>query len=289
MKYLIFVLFILASGVAHAQEYPDMRTWMLAPGDTADRYIFSDTAFIRRSPDTKQAPLDTLLLGDNIKVLDIITGSSLTIRNLKGPWLKISYNRNGEERTGYVWQGLVSMKPLRRGDTKYIWAIDRKYKVTKDDYTSDYFNVVIKVLQNGKVVGKESLSLPDNESANFSDGRIMSGMGLTNVQNVVTLSFSGAACGVDTYDHYFAFTKDNILVKLPYKTNMGDAGAAYHEETFTFPNEKDGQPDLIIWDMMEGEATEKTDKNGEPIFKTTDKKRLIYRWNSTTSTITQAG
>ncbi len=89
------------------------------------------------------------------------------------------------------------------------------------------------------------------------------------LQNMVVISFNGEACGIPTLDYYFAFTKNNTLVRFPDKTNIGDAGAYYHDETFTFPAEKNGKPDLLFWNMKEEEATEKTDQNGEPILKLT--------------------
>ncbi|WP_315823620.1 SH3 domain-containing protein [Paraflavitalea speifideaquila] len=103
-----------------------MRSWTIYNGqDSIDRYIFADTAYIRNSPDTKQPAIDTLLAGDNITVIGTIT-NAFTIRGIKGPWLKISYTKNGEVKNGYIWQGLVSCQPLRRGDLKFVYGIERR-------------------------------------------------------------------------------------------------------------------------------------------------------------------
>lgn len=294
MKKLLLFLFVCISHQLFAQDepnFPDMRSWSLYLNgtDTIDRYIFADTAYIRISPDTKQPPLDTLLAGDNITVTGMTT-QSLTIRGIQGPWLKIAYNKNGEYRKGYIWQGLVSCAPLRRGDLKFVYGIERKFDSTlvtdnRRD-TFPYYRVRLKVVQNGVLLAKATQTIADDESANFSSGKIMSGMGLTNVQHIVVMTFTGAACGVATDDYYYAWTKDGQLIQLPSKTNIGDADAYYHTEEFTFPNEKNGLPDMIVWNMEEAEATDKVDKDGMHVLKVTDKKSQRYVWDAENKKVT---
>jgi hypothetical protein len=285
MKALLLILSITLTSFAFAQDepnFPDMRSWMLYGTDTIDRYIFADTALIRSTPDTKQAPVDTLFAGDNITIAGT-TSKTLTIRGLKGPWLKINYTKNGEQKNGYVWQGLISCMPLRRGDIKFVYAIERRadsiFVRGKFKDTLRRFLVRLKVVQQGKTVAKATIITPNDESANFSGGKLMSGMGLTNVQNIIVLTFSGEACAIPTYDYYLAWTKNNQLVRLPNKENVSDAGVFYHSETFTFPNEKNGKPDMIVWNMSVEEESEKVDKNGEPVLKVTEKKSAVYTWD----------
>lgn len=291
MKKILLPLFVILVTAVYAQDAPDFhdaRSWMIDANDTTGRYIFADTALIRIAPDTKQAPIDTLFVGDNITIKGI-TSNGLTIRGLRLPWLKITYTKNGELKSGYIWQGAVSCKPMRRGDTKFVYAIERradsiekrgKYKDTLPQYL-----VRLKVVQNGKVLAKAAVTTPDDESANYSDSKVMSGMGLTNVQNVVVLDFSGDACGIATYDYYWAWTKSNQLVRFPDKYNIADAGIFYHDETFIFPNEKNGQPDRVIWNLEGAEYTDKLDKHGDPVPKINEKKSAIYVWDGVKESI----
>ncbi|OQP52252.1 hypothetical protein A4D02_23960 [Niastella koreensis] len=277
------LLFLALGNFALAQDepgFPDMRSWSINNQDTTDRYIFADTALVRVSPDTKQPPIDSLFAGDNIIVTGV-TPNSLTIRGIKGPWLKINYTKNGVPKNGYIWQGLVSCAPLRRGNVKFVYGIERRAdSIRKDDkYKIRRFLVRLKVVQDGRVLATQSFTTFDDESANYSSGKIMSGMGLTNVQNIVTIEFSGDACGISTYDYYFAFTKNNQLIPFPGKENVADAGAYYHSESFTFPNEKNGQPDTVVWNMENAEDTQKTDRKGDPIYKITEKKNTVYTWD----------
>jgi hypothetical protein len=292
MKTPLLLLFLALGNFVLAQDKPDspdMRSLGISSNDTTDRYIFADTALIRVSPDTKQAPIDTLFAGDNITVTGVTT-NSLTIRGLKGPWLKINYSKNGAPKNGYIWQGLVSCTPLRRGDVKFVYGIERRADsiIKRDKDTIRRFLVRLKVVQEGKVLASRSFITFDDESANYSSGKIMSGMGLTNVQNIITLEFSGDACGISTYDYYFAFTKSNQLLRFPDKENVSDAGSFYHSETFTFPIEKNGKPDTILWNKLVEEDTEKVDKKGNPILKVTEKKSAVYSWDGVNEKITNS-
>ncbi|MCS3800751.1 hypothetical protein [Niastella sp. OAS944] len=291
MKTLILFLFLGLGEFVFAQDepyFPDMRSWNIHNSDTADRYIFADTALVRVSPDTKQAPADTLFAGDNITVTGVMP-NALTIRGLKGPWLKIRYTKNGEVRNGYVWQGLISCDPLRRGDVKFVVGIERRADsisgTGKYKDTTKRFLVKIKVVKQGAILAKTTFITYDDESANFCYGKVMSGMGLSNVQNMINITFSGEACGISSYHNYFAFTKSEQLVRFPIKENVSDAGAFAHTESFIFPNEKDGKPDMVIWKMVNEEATEKEDKNGNQIYKVTDKKSIIYTWDGVSEKI----
>ncbi|HUP10808.1 MAG TPA: hypothetical protein VM187_01305, partial [Niastella sp.] len=227
-------------------------------------------------------PADTLFAGDNITVTGV-TSNALTIRGLKGPWLKIKYTKDGEQKNGYVWQGLVSCMPLRRGDVKFVVGIERRAdSVTgsgKDKFTMKRFLVKVKVVKQGVVLAKATFITDDDESANYCYGKIMSGMGLTNVQNMVNISFGGEACGIPTYNYYFAFTKSQQLVGFPGKESVSDAGVFYHGETFTFPNEKNGKPDMLVWNRIVEESTDKVDKNGNEILKVTERKSATYTWD----------
>ncbi|MBO9732884.1 MAG: hypothetical protein J7623_29845 [Chitinophaga sp.] len=291
MRKLFSVLFVCCLSCITVTSFAqdDVRTWSLAENDT--RYIFADTAFVRISTDTKQAPIDTLLTGEEITVVKI-TDKLLNLKGLTAPWIQVKYKKDGVDKEGYLWQGLISFRQVRRGDTKFIYAIDRRMDstVVADDgvkMVMKYFLVKLKVVQAGQLKAVNSFKIFDGESANFGDAKIMSGLGLSNVQNIVVLTFGGEACGIESNYFYFAWLNDSRLVPLPARMSVGDAGAYYHDESFTFPAEKNGQPDIIRWDLVEGEATEKMDKNGEPVFKET-KSTFNYSWDGVNGTFKRA-
>jgi hypothetical protein len=294
MKTMVFFTFVcccsLISAVAFSQEIPpDVRTWSLQVDDS--RYIFADTAFVRISADTKQAPVDTLFAGDDITVT-AITEKMLNLKGLNAPWVEIKYKKNGIDRQGFLWQGLISFAPMRRGDTKFVYAIDRHVDSTfiNDGVktVSKMFLVKLKVVQAGKLIATSSCRVFDGEEANFTESKIMSSLGLSNVQNIITLSFNGAACGVPSYYFYFAWMNGGRLVPLPDRYTVGDAGVFYHDETFTFPAEKNGVPDMIFWNMVEEEETEKVNKKGEPVM-LVKKDNAKYSWDGVNGTFQKQG
>ena len=77
---------------AQEQEFI-FNTWSLSKDDS--RYIFADTALVRVSPDTKQAPIDTLLAGDDITTVEVLPGKMLTLKGLTLPWVQIKYKKDG--------------------------------------------------------------------------------------------------------------------------------------------------------------------------------------------------
>ncbi|NIG54800.1 SH3 domain-containing protein [Chitinophaga sp. Cy-1792] len=285
MKKLFIFLLLFTAENLYAQEAatPDDLRSLGISVDTIGRYIFADTAFIRSSPDTRKTATDTLYAGDNIQVI-AITDNMLTIRGLKGPWLKINYIRDSIAHIGYIWAGMVSCQPLRRGDTKFVYGIERKkdstwYNDFKQKVTQSRFVVKLKTVKQRQIISQASFSVFNDESANFSYGKVMSGMGLTGVQHVIALNFTGDACSIPSNYYYFAFTADSMLVKFPERTELSEAGISYHNENFIFPNEKNGKPDMILWVMTNEDFTDKKDKNGKYIHIITEKQEKQYSWN----------
>jgi len=262
------------------------NTWGLNKDDS--RYIFADTALVRISPDTKQAAIDTLLAGDDITAVDILAGKLLTLKGLTLPWVQIKYKKDGVEKQGYVWEGLISFSPMRRGDMKFVFAYDRRVDTLIDNEKRPQYIVKLKAVQARKILAATAFRIMDDESAGFSYAKVMAGLGLTNVQNIISVGFGGAACGVSTNYYYFAWMKDGRIAALPERMDVGDAGVYYHSESFIFPGEKDGMPDTIILKMHEEEETDKLDKNGEPVMSVKEE-FTKYSWDGVNGVFKKIG
>lgn len=277
-KYMLVLIVLLIAGKLQAQEavYYD-SPWNIS--DSTDKYIFTDTALIRSNPGTNNPPADTLFCGHNVIVLNT-ADQSLKLKGITAPWVKIAYTKNNIQQQGYVWAGLLSLQPLRRGNTKFIFGID-KYTANKtakaDDYVQGKYTIILKLLRNDTIVNRYTFLRDKDESFSFVDTKLTTGLGLKNVSYIARLNCSGEACGIPSYSLYFAIVNDKIL-KLPTLMSVGDADIYFHDETFTFPAEKNGKPNTIIWDMKEEAATEKLNKKGEPVYKKTSKRKL-YSWN----------
>ncbi|NLR80547.1 hypothetical protein [Chitinophaga eiseniae] len=295
MKTMFFFCFVcilsFLTCTVFAQEETDGRTWGLFADQS--RYIYGDTAFVRASADTRQAPIDTLYTGDEIAITDI-TDKVLNLRGMKLPWIKIKYKKEGQDKEGFLWQGIISLAPMRRGELKLVAGMERRVDtiLVYDDGSKNpgkQFLVKIKAVQGGKVIATNSFRMMDDEAANFAEPKVMSGLGLSNVQYIMVLSFGGEACGIPTNYHYFAWLNDGRLVALPERMCVGDAGAYYHDESFIFPVEKGGEPDTIIWHVEEEEATDKDDKDGNPVMKTNINVSSKYAWDGVNGTFKKIG
>ncbi|SEW38979.1 SH3 domain-containing protein [Chitinophaga arvensicola] len=288
---LFFVLTCLLASIcapvfAQEQEEYVFNTWLASKDDS--RYIFADTAMVRISPDTKQAAIDTLLAGDDITVVELLTKQMFTLKGITLPWIKIKYKKDGVEKEGYVWEGLISFSPMRRGDLKFVYAYDRRVDTVIDKTKQFQYIVKLKVVQARTILASTTFKIFEGESSSFSYPKVMPALGLNNVQHIVSLSFGGEACGVPTDYYYFAWMKDGRLVSLPGRTEVGDAGVYYHGESFIFPGEKNGQPDTIILSIHEEEETEKVDKNGEPIMSVKESSEK-YSWDGVNGTFKKLG
>lgn len=258
------------------QEY--YGTWNI--NDSTEHYVFADTAYVRADTSLNSAILDSLHVGDNVFVLHT-TSAITTLKGITAPWVKLSYKKDGAEKMGYMWRTLLSFDPLRRGDTKFIYGLERKS--SKDttaeygNYTISWYDAKLKVVSNSKKVAEASFRADAGEGSDYVSTALSNGKGLENVQQIPAMSIGGGACGVGT--HTFMHTwNGKELYALPKLYEVGDAGVYYYVEQFIFPADKGGKPGIITWTSEEGEAGEKLDKKGNPIFKVAKKKKK-YSWN----------
>jgi len=270
-KYLLVLLFNFVIYNSYAQE----SAWAYWNNmtDSSEHYVFSDTAFIRNTPSTQSAVLDTLLTGHDVLLLNK-TNIMLLVRGFTAPWVKISYKKAGQEKSGFVWSGMLSFNPMRRGNTKFVFGFNSR---SKDKNGLNYYSGFLKVVESGKLTEKTPFKIVDGESLSFIEGTVQEPGGLDSVRYVIQLFFSGEACGVDAYNYSFAWTGKK-LVNMPPLVNNGDADIYMHSESYVFPNDKGGQPTILIVDIEQMEQTEKPDGKGNYLYSFTGQKKF-FKWN----------
>ncbi|PZF72507.1 SH3 domain-containing protein [Taibaiella soli] len=251
-----------------------------------DTFVFSDTAYIRNAPSTSSKLIDTLLASHRVWILET-TEKNQTIRGIEAPWLKVRYTKNNQVAEGYIWSGLLALAPLYKDDMKFVCGISRIfYKDTtivfKDDPkqsmrdTIRMMSLEIKVFKGvERVVSFKRLI----EHATYPTAIISEGKGLKNVDDILSLSFGGEACGVPTNTYHYGY-RNKQIIPLYETMSVGDAGVYYHEEKLIFPAEKGGKPNVVLFKEQTEEATDRNDKHGEPIFKTTKSTKTLL-WDGT--------
>ena len=250
--------------------------WPGNAGDTS--LVFTDTAFIRSEPGLRQKPVDTLQFGDEVRVEEVLSVSSV-IKGIKAPWVRISYKHNGTTRQGFCWRGLLSAITLQKTGVRLIIGYDRVVDSIVDKMKQQLYLVKLKTIVGGHKGPSIQWSMGKNDGGVEPIGKIMGNMGLTNVQHIASISFGLAACGVpDTY-YYFALLKDGRLVSLPERVEMSEAGQYYNESKFIFPAEPKGRPDQITLITEHGEVPENWPDDKDPVYKVT-KERKTWRWDA---------
>ncbi|MVT09355.1 SH3 domain-containing protein [Chitinophaga tropicalis] len=240
--------------------------WNPQPGATM--VVFADKAYIRTEPSLQGSIADSLTPGTTVTAIQQ-TGRNIVVKGITAPWLKISYNREGKAKEGYVWLGLLALGRYTTENTDIIYGLERGYTV--DDFFR--YNLRVKAIDaNLRVLDMKEKAI-DGESSASTEGKLLGDLGLENTKNILRIYFSGDACGLPTNYYYFGWTGTNFL-ELPGKMSVGDAGAYYHSETLLFPKEAGGQPGKIIRLTEDEEVGE----DGETVAKKTYS-REVYLWD----------
>ena len=245
-----------------------------------ETYVFGDTVFIRSSPGTASSILDTLYEGLLVTIVRKTEETSF-FRGFHAPWFHVKYRKDENEREGFIWSGLLALQPARRGNTKFIYGIDRVFPKRNNEPNSSgqaRYQVKVKAVVDVEKRAVESFPV-EEESAVFTSASISTGNGLEGVQHLIAITFGGEACGIPAYTHYYAWTGSE-LKKLVTLRNVSDAGQYYYTEDLVFPNQKGGRPGHLVVQIRAGESTGKANRDGEPLYRE-KKSQKIYRWSET--------
>jgi uncharacterized protein YxeA len=278
-KMLLTLLGLVAACCLSAQDeynfYP-----LFEPTDSSEQYIFADTAYVRSEATTRSTAADTLYQGAPVLLLGRLQ-TKLTIRGIEAPWVKIRYHKNGQLKEGFMWSGLLSFPPLRRGNVKFVYGVDRIVKNmtagANGQFTDIKYLVRLKVIQDTALLASSQFAMTYSEAAAFVAVKMLPPKGLSNVLYIPSIVFSGEACGIPTLTYMHTWNGKKLYA-LPMLTDIGDAEVFYHTETFIFPADKTGKANCLMLKTEEGESTEKLDKKGELIYKTTNSKKA-YTWD----------
>lgn len=188
------------------------------------RYIYANTANVRDQPGLDSEKIDQLVCGHEITTIKE-TEIKEEIDGISGNWIKVSYEKDGEQKEGYLWQGTLSYTQLRRGDIKFVFGLDNYNTKTYQTIAS------IKAVKDQKLLDKSTFEVCAIATAG---GQIIDKHGLKGISQVIEIMFGGAACGVPTCSNYFGWDgKKFIPLIQTYK--VGDGGVYSYIETLSFP------------------------------------------------------
>jgi len=256
MKKIVIVLLMLFVTFSYSQDkYNHNYYWNFQ--DNTKAIVGFPICYVRKSPNIKSVVLDSLQLGAEV----MVKSTSETLYKIKGinlSWVVIEYkNQDGATKEGFVWKGLLALNYVRNNSFTYLTTIDKIEKIKSKEYFNENFLISAKVLgTDNQLLDEKTIKKCLSESSYFQN-KTIGHLGLSQLQNIYRISFSGESCGVPTFHYYFGWN-GNKLLKLPEKMNVGDADVYYHSEEFVFPTEKGGKPDMIVKKIEEAELIEET-------------------------------
>ena len=272
MKKVLFFLLMMFVTLSYSQdEYNHNYYWNLQ--DNTKAMVGFPTCYVRKSPNASSIVLDSLQLGSEV----MVKKTSESLYKLKGinvSWVEIEYkNKSGETKFGCVWKGLLALNYVKNSSFTYLTTIDKIEKIKSQEYFNENFFITVKILdKENQLLGENTIKKCLSESSYF-ENKTIGHLGLSKLQNIYRISFSGESCGVPTFDYYFGWNGKKFQ-PLPEKMNVGDADVFYHSEEFVFPSEKGGKANMIVKKIEQAELIEES--NG--IYNMTNEEEY-YKWN----------
>lgn len=250
---LLFSIFI--QSLSLAQDNPLYNSWNgneLKVGDTA--FLYGDKVNFREEPNLNSKVVEQLPIGTPLEILE-----SVKYDGVPDVWYKAKYG----DKVGYIKGELLSLTKFtggRNNDTDFYFS-------RRDHDDRSYLD--IRAVRGKELITEFPVLLYGSHSfsLSMSDDR-----GLAEVDNLFTIDYHAEACGVDgglTYV-WWSYKQFYHLADL---SEIGDGGAFYTTETFIFPEDEGGLPDVIIYDK---ESTEYYDDETE--WTITTKEHRVYRW-----------
>ena len=240
MKFCFLGLCLLLCLGAGAQDYVTPYEFAVK----SVQVVYSDSAKVRDAPGLKGTVTDTLL---PLQAVTIVAQKDAMESGAKrAAWYQVSYNKGGQTRQGYLWGGLLAAGKLKLDELQFVYGVEGKFrplKAPENDYvSSDSFEVTIglRAYKNGALVDVAYYDI-SKESLNGCAIEPKAAKGLPECRSLICVHFSGEACAVPTYHHYFGWT-GNKLIALPRLEEEADAGAFAHSEKYVFPGDVGGKP-----------------------------------------------
>jgi len=246
LKLVIFLFFLSLNNILLAQE--DNEIFQFGEFiENSDAYLFADNVNIRETPSTKAKVVANLSIATPVKVISK-TDDTLTVNGYNTCWYKISFDKNGSKKTGYVWGGFISAVTTTTtndsGNKVYFLYAITEYSEEKR------FTSTIKAVIDGKIVSSVSFSPEHTDQLKGIygydiSGKIMSNKGLDDVKKIVVISFLYPACGYSNGDD-IVFWNGKELIYGTESPKVSEAGIFNFSSELIFPTDQGGKPNMII-------------------------------------------
>ncbi|HKX85453.1 MAG TPA: SH3 domain-containing protein [Flavobacterium sp.] len=278
MKIKCIFLFIMFQCLGYAQE--EFRHSDYWRSEKEEAVVAVNNCYIRSEPSTSGLLLDSLQMGNKVKIVQS-TENLLKIKGINTNWAEIQYKTlRGDSKLGYIWKGFLALDFVSVNDETFLTTISKiTQKTNRDNYTENIFHIAAIVLNKQNEIVGEKIITKDVLESHYFQNKAIGSLGMNNLKDIYRISFHGEACGIPSYYFYFGWN-GNELIELPGKMEVGDAGVFYHSETFLFPKELGGKPNLIIKNIEEAEAVDEAAQVYD-----ISKSKETYTWDGKKATL----
>ncbi len=236
MKTLLILLTLIPT-ILFSQESEETKRYLdyyfeFESGNT--ELMYGDNVVLRSKDDSKSKALDTLSIGDPVKIIK----KSETTTDFNGtPWNW--YKVKAGKQTGYVLGGLIAL------DHKEVNG--KTYLITKA-HRDDRNFVRVRVLSKDKSYYGHEIELSTaTVTLDVSDGK-----GLKNVQDMCIVSMHAEACGVVGGEAYL-FNNGERLVEVFRTEHMSEAGLFWFGEHLEFKDADYWEDNVVFYERENGE------------------------------------
>lgn len=244
----LFAVFLFLSSLIFAQDTGALEIHhYFSDGDTL---VLSDGGHIRSTPSRNGKSIDELPIGYTLYINGEVEYGGIgeyVIRTLQAGYYPVRYEKDGQWKSGYVWGGLIAETySYDKNGNCYIFG-QRSFNVDTEELTI----AVIRIDGTTKKIHEQLFSYPFGYQSSY-ESKVLSNMGLSQLEQIFRVGFLGGACGIYTTYHYYGWNGKQFI-ELPPKKSVGDAGIYYYSENMLFPTEHKIGKDLIIIESTSSE------------------------------------
>lgn len=203
--------------------------------DNKTQKVFTEWARVRQSPDVRGRVSDSLQSNQQVVVLQK-EPVALQLGERSANWYKVSYQKDGETKEGYIWGGNLAIGYRNKDGYDFLFGISKTIDRTDKKFNQVYKQNIasVRAMQGNRLVSEVTFDTGSAESLSYATFTTESNHKLKEVLFTLKASVSGEACGIPGYDQYMLF-KNQKLIALPQLMNVGDADVYYHDEKFISP------------------------------------------------------
>ncbi|MEM6800442.1 MAG: hypothetical protein AAF696_03505 [Bacteroidota bacterium] len=209
------------------------------PGSTL--LVGTESLNVRESDDIDAQVQDQLTFGQEVLILSM-SENYFSSNDRSYPFVEIRYQKEGEEKRGFVWAGLLAVDHVYEGNTLYLLKHSKGGDLTDLSAIFELYKWEEGVLNKLHQISYEGLELDLLEHISL---HILQAKGLENVERVFQINISHLACCSSEDQLYFLeHSKQELFPLAPINNIFCDGELPRFE--YHFPEDQIGEKATIL-------------------------------------------